>query len=97
MNQTLNGQLVQSKRSTRSGPALPLLGLFVGVFLEHTAGWGQTVPTEVLRTAAQVRRLTPQQAEKHVPVGLRGVVTFYDEALFSRFVQDETAGIYLRE
>ncbi len=27
---------------------------------------------------------------------LRGVVTFYDERLFSRFIQDETAGIYLQ-
>lgn len=27
---------------------------------------------------------------------LRGVVTFYDESLFSRFIQDETAGIYLQ-
>lgn len=48
-----------------------------------------------LRTAAEIRRLTPQQAAQRLPVRLRGVVTFYDGALFSRFVQDETAGIYL--
>ena len=28
---------------------------------------------------------------------LKAVVTFYDEGLYSRFVQDETAGIYLNE
>ena len=50
-----------------------------------------------LRTAAQVRGLTPQQAAGRLPVRLKGVVTFYDEGLYSRFVQDETAGIYFRE
>ncbi len=48
-----------------------------------------------LRTAAEVRHLTAQEAEKRLPVHLRGVVTFFDENLFSRFVQDDTAGIYL--
>jgi PAS domain S-box-containing protein len=50
-----------------------------------------------LLTAEQVRSLTPEQAEKHLPVRLKCVVTFYDETLFSRFVQDDTAGIYLQE
>src|ERR1017187_4695656 len=52
---------------------------------------------EELRTADQVRRLTPDQAERHLEVRLKAVVTFYDERLYSRFVQDETAGIYLQE
>lgn len=30
------------------------------------------------------------------PVRLRGVVTFFDERLYSRFIQDSTAGIYLQ-
>ena len=46
----------------------------------------QSPPTE-LRTAAEVRRLTPDQAETGLPVRLRGVVTFHDGALFSRFVE----------
>lgn len=50
-----------------------------------------------LRTAAAVRGLTIEQAQQHPPVKLRGVVTFFDANLFSRFMQDETAGIYLRE
>jgi hypothetical protein len=41
--------------------------------------------------------LTPEQAEQHLEVRLKAVVTFYDEALYSRFIQDETAGIYLNE
>ncbi len=52
---------------------------------------------EELRTAASVRGLTIEQAQQHMPVKLRGVVTFFDENLYSRFIQDETAGIYLRE
>jgi len=52
---------------------------------------------EELRTASEIRRLTPEQAAQKIPVRLRGVVTFFDENLYSRFVQDETAGIYLRE
>ncbi|MCC6821960.1 MAG: PAS domain S-box protein [Verrucomicrobia subdivision 3 bacterium] len=52
---------------------------------------------EVVQTAAQVRDLTVEQAQRHDPVKLRGVVTFFDETLFSRFIHDGSAGIYLRE
>ena len=54
-------------------------------------------PDQVLRSAAAVRRLPPAEAEKHLPVRFKAVVTFHDGALYSRFVQDETAGIYLQE
>lgn len=54
-------------------------------------------PDRVLTTAAEVRSLSAAEAGKHYPVKLRGVVTFYDDGLFSRFVQDGTAGIYLQE
>lgn len=49
---------------------------------------------QVLSTAKAVRSLSAADAERHIPVKLHGVVTFYDETLFSRFLQDETAGIY---
>ena len=51
---------------------------------------------EELRTVASVRGLTVEQAQRQMPVRLRGVVTFFDESLFSRFIQDESAGIYLQ-
>jgi signal transduction histidine kinase len=51
---------------------------------------------EDLHTAAAVRALTVEQAQAAMPVRLRGVVTFFDETLFSRFIQDGTAGIYLQ-
>src|ERR1017187_5440464 len=50
-----------------------------------------------LRTADEVRQLTPEQAEQPLEVRLKAVVTFFDQRLYSRFVQDETAGIYLKE
>ena len=52
-------------------------------------------PAAELQKAEQVRRLTTPEAERHIPVRLRGVVTFFDEGLYSHFVQDDTAGIYL--
>jgi len=58
-------------------------------------GAAQSQETQIT-SAAELRRLTAHQAAQHFPVKLRGVVTFFDEGLFSRFVQDETAGIYFR-
>lgn len=55
----------------------------------------QDQPAQELRTAAQVRNLTPQQAGARLPVHLKGVVTFYNAALNCHFIQDATAGIYL--
>jgi signal transduction histidine kinase len=54
------------------------------------------IASEEIHTAAAVRGLSFSQAEKPMPVRLRGVVTFFDENLFSRFIQDDTAGIYLQ-
>ncbi len=52
------------------------------------------MPLEELRSAEQVRRLTAEQAARHYPVRLRGVLTFFDDSQFYRFIQDDTAGIY---
>ncbi len=54
-------------------------------------------PAGELLTAAAVRSLTVEEAQQHRHVRLRGVVTFYEENIFSRFIQDETAGIYLSD
>ena len=54
-------------------------------------------PLEELHTADQVRRLTADEAARHHPVRLHGVITAYDQSLFYRFIQDDTAGIYLGE
>jgi signal transduction histidine kinase len=51
---------------------------------------------EELRTVEAIRELSVAQTEQKIPVQLRGVVTFFDEQLYSHFIQDDTAGIYLR-
>jgi PAS domain S-box-containing protein len=58
-------------------------------------GAAQTQERQIT-TAAELRRLTADEAAQYFPVKLRGVVTFFDEGLFSRFLQDETAGVYFR-
>jgi hypothetical protein len=55
---------------------------------------GQNPTATEMLTAAQVRSLPPQQAARGLPVNLKGVVTYCDEGLDSRFIQDDTAGIY---
>ena len=54
-------------------------------------------PGAVFTDANSIRSLSATEAARNLPVKIRGVVTFSDEALFSRFVQDETAGIYFGE
>jgi signal transduction histidine kinase len=57
---------------------------------------GEQTSVDELRTVAAIRRLTVEQTQQKIPVHLRGVVTFSNERLYSRFVQDDTAGIYLQ-
>jgi PAS domain S-box-containing protein len=66
------------------------------------AGWrGLAVADDslpVLRTAQEVRQLTAEEAKRQYPVRLEGVLTFYDERTPGksfRFLQDDTAGIYI--
>ncbi|MDB6067605.1 MAG: Integral rane sensor signal transduction histidine kinase [Pedosphaera sp.] len=53
-------------------------------------------PAEELRTVAAIRGLTVEQTHQKIAVRLRAVVTFFNEDLYSRFIQDDTAGIYLQ-
>ena len=55
---------------------------------------GKDTPLEELRTAEQIRQLTQEQAAHQYPVRLQGVVTFFDQTNYFRFLQDDTAGIY---
>lgn len=57
---------------------------------------GQDNTNTELRTVAAIRSLTVVQTQQKIPVHLQGVVTFFDERLYSRFIQDDTAGIYLQ-
>ena len=70
-----------------------LLAAIAGLTMISRATWA----VGPLTTIAEVRKLSAAEAEQQLPVKLRGTVTFFDEALFSRFIQDDTAGIYLLE
>ena len=49
---------------------------------------------KTLTTAAEVRALTPMEAELEYPVRIEGVVTYFDADKNLAFIQDETGGIY---
>src|SRR5262245_45842627 len=68
---------LQRLRFNRATFAVPLLVSFLVPFtpLLH----GQQTGKEALRTADAVRRLSPEQAAKHLPVRLKAVVTFHDD------------------
>ena len=70
-----------------------VIGLSLPAFSEPAS----SVTTEfspVLTNAAQVLRLTPDQAKANLSVRIKGVVTCYDHGNVL-FVQDETAGIFV--
>jgi signal transduction histidine kinase/CheY-like chemotaxis protein len=52
-------------------------------------------PGPVLTTVASVLALTPEEAQRGLPVHLHGVVSFFDPAWIMLFVQDRTGGIYV--
>jgi signal transduction histidine kinase len=48
-----------------------------------------------LTSAQQVRELSPEVAEKNLPVHIVGVVTYYDACLLNLFFQDASAGVFV--
>lgn len=87
-------QITSSRKAVAPSVFLLFLGVFCFLMARAVVAAESTSEGE-LRTAAQVRSLTPEQAAQRLRVKLRGVVTFYDENLYSRFIQDDTEGIYL--
>ncbi|HEX7069539.1 MAG TPA: ATP-binding protein, partial [Rhodothermales bacterium] len=49
----------------------------------------------VIRTAAEVRNLSNEDAERNFPVVLEATVTYFVPQNYTLFVQDQTAGIYV--
>ncbi|HWQ91014.1 MAG TPA: PAS domain-containing sensor histidine kinase [Clostridia bacterium] len=75
---------------------LAWLGLILATVLLASSST-QAAALPELRTAAQIRKLSADEAERRYPVRLRGVVTYFNEVTPSkafRFFQDDTAGIY---
>ena len=71
----------------------PYIALYLGLVPPSS---GEPTPAVELRTVAAIRQLTVEQTRQKIPVHLHGVVTFFDERLYSHFIQDDTAGIYLQ-
>ncbi len=87
-----------SKTSSVRKGGLLLAALVCGGVIGTPSKLFAQPPLPQLTTAAQVRQLTPEQAEQRYPVKLRGVITVFDQpspAATFRFIQDDTAGIYL--
>ncbi|MDQ5836550.1 MAG: ATP-binding protein, partial [Acidobacteriota bacterium] len=66
--------------------------------LEGDAGGEADAPPatstrRLLTKVAEIRRLTPDEADAAYPVSVRGVVTYYDRSWRVLFLQDSTAGI----
>jgi hypothetical protein len=74
--------------------ALSVAMVSEGVSQSNVAVEGQAA---VFTDANSIRALSAAEAAQNYPVKIRGVVMFADEVLFSRFVQDQTAGIYFGE
>ena len=80
--------------SIRKGNGIKFFYLFsLGMIIPAIAGH---VAAEELHTVEAIRELPIAQTEQNIPVRLHGVVTFFDERLYSHFIQDNTAGIYLQ-
>jgi len=81
----------------RKSPAFRLWHVWLAALAAGNLLAGADTPVPLcLTNAQQIRQLTPEQAEKRIPVRLRGVVTFSDwYADGGIFVQDATAAIYL--
>jgi PAS domain S-box-containing protein len=77
-----------SPRPSRFSPRAALLCAFLAAIVSSGAGLPE------LRTAAEIRQLTAEQAALHQPVRIQGLVTYFEDTAFYRFIQDDTAGIY---
>lgn len=81
-----------------TGSCLTAVSLLAWPSDSPAQGAALAVPTlSVLTNVVQVKRLSQREAERHHPVRLRGVVTYFewnpDWQLFTANLQDETGGI----
>lgn len=81
--------------SSGLGRSLGLALFLAGLFLAGRLAAQSPAPANELRTVAAVRQLTAEAAAGHLPVHLTGTLTFFDGNLYSCFIQDDTAGIYV--
>ena len=94
MKMTWN-QIKISRRKTSADWLARLIFISMLAALPSSRAIDNTLPE--LRTAEQIRQMPAKEAERHYPVRLRGVITYFDQKIPTkayRFIQDDTAGIY---
>jgi len=80
--------------AARARSVVGAMALLLSLFVICPPLPGKETPLQEFQTAGQIRQLTREQAARQNPVHLQGVVTFFDQKNFFRFMQDSTAGIY---
>jgi hypothetical protein len=88
-------------RTALPSPA-PIYRRFHAAFLSRFAAFSVAVLAVVLRSKADiltsagaVKALPNTEASKHLPVHLRGVLTYVHPPTYALFLQDATAGVYI--
>ncbi|HEX7654796.1 MAG TPA: histidine kinase, partial [Verrucomicrobiae bacterium] len=76
----------------------PAVWLLAGLLASVPPGAAQpaAATNQELHSIEAIRNLSPEATTRKIPVAIHAVVTFFDETLYSHFVQDATSGIYLR-
>ena len=74
-----------------------LVGAFEQLTLSAETRAAVQLPTDLplLTRTVDIRSLSPEHADRHYPVRLRGVITYVDAAWNMMFLQDATGGIYV--
>ncbi len=69
--------------------------LLAGAQLGSAKGVPPVPPASAITTAAQIRKMTVQEAQKSYAVRLRGIITYYDPDEPDLFIEDDTSGIWV--
>jgi PAS domain S-box-containing protein len=77
---------------TTTGKAVLILWMLLSRTTLHAA---ETPPLRTLLTVREVTSLQPDDAMRHHPVQVRGVVTFVSDQMKTLFVQDPTDGVFV--
>jgi signal transduction histidine kinase len=79
----------------RARMSVVLYRMVLAVFFALTIFTVGAQTSQELNSIAEIRALTPEQAQQKIPVHLNAAVTFFSKDIYSCFVEDATAGIYV--
>ena len=73
-----------------------LIWMFGLVLGSDAQGQGKQSEKSVYTRVQEIRRLSVDEASQHLPVQLKGTVTFCDEAWIAAFIHDGSEGIFVK-